>query len=924
MHRYLWRQLRYRGTRTVALLAGILIATTSFTVLTGTTETARLQTVGAVQRSFRPAYDILVRPRGSTTGLERSQQLVRPNYLSGIFGGITLDQYASVKQVTGVEVAAPIAMIGYVLQNVTFNVDLRPYLGSSPRQVFRMGVIRSTDRGLSRMVDVPASYVYVTNRALQLPAGYTAAPNTVTGPTEKVGPGRTVVVCPSLTMPPQVPGPFAPAARNELQCDSRSSASGGGFGPGPGGVIAAQVRVPVPFLIAGIDPASEAALAHVDAAVVRGRYLHAADRPTVVGAGPGRSLAVPVLVSDRGFLDGGYQVTVRRLGSAASDAMAAGLLPDQLIRRLHAQGGLVVSRRTIDAGAVYTRLAGQLVAPTGVGGGGSIVESYWTVGPTRYRQHGSRELAPEPVANPVSVWASSFQTNRYVHVPIEAADVGFRRLTPNVGSNVDVGGMLRLPVPHAVGVFDPRKLPGFSALSAVPEETYTAPVAIPGDGRSRSLLGGRSLLPNGNIGGYLDQPPMLLTTLACLPAFTNPRVFHPNHAPISVIRVRVAGVTGIDPVSRERIRVVAQQIATSTGLDVDITAGSSPTAMTIDLPAGKFGRPQLTLREGWVKKGVAVAILAAVDRKSLVLFTLILAVCALFVANAAVAAVRARRNELGILACIGWRPRKLFSAALLELGLVGLVAGGLGSLLALPLGAAFGVSVSVRRAALAVPAAALLALLAGLFPAWQAARSDPGAAVRPALLTARRVRRPRSVLALGLVNLVRVPGRSLVGAASLAIGVCALTLLSTVTLAFQGQLVGSLLGDAISVQIRPVDFIAAALTVALGALALADVLYLNVRERASEFATLSALGWRDQALAELVSVEGLGMGVAGSVAGAALGLAGAGVFAGHLPGAVVVIALAAVVVGTAIAALATAVPVTLLRRRDSAQTLAEE
>jgi len=431
-------------------------------------------------------------------------------------------------------------------------------------------------------------------------------------------------------------------------------------------------------------------------------------------------------------------------------------------------------------------------------------------------------------------------------------------------------------------------------------------------------------LPNGNIGGYLDQPPMLLTTLACLPAFTDPRVFHANHAPISVIRVRVAGVSGVDPVSRERIRVVAQQIATSTGLDVDITAGSSPTAMTIDLPAGKFGRPQLTLREGWVKKGVAVAILAAVDRKSLVLFTLILAVCALFVANAAAAAVRARRSELGILACIGWRPRKLFSAALLELGMVGLVAGGLGSLLALPLGAAFGVSVSVGRAALAVPAAALLALLAGLFPAWQAARSDPGAAVRPALLTAHRVRRPRSVLGLGLVNLVRVPGRSLVGAASLAIGVCALTLLSTVTLAFHGQLVGSLLGDAISVQIRPVDFIAAALTVALGALALADVLYLNVRERASEFATLRALGWRDRALAELVSVEGLGMGVAGSVAGAALGPPGAGAFAGHLPGTVVVIALAAVVVGTAIAALAAAVPVTLLRRRDNAQTLAEE
>ncbi len=928
MHRYLWGQLLYRRTRTVALLAGILIATSAFTVLTGTTQTARLQTIGTVTKSFRPAYDILVRPRGSTTAQERSEQLVRPNYLSGIFGGISLDQYGEVKRLAGVDVAAPIAMIGYVLQGRRLQVDLRPFLNQGPRQVFRVTVARSTDRGLSRLVDVPAGYVYVTKRVLQPPAGYTLKPNTVTGPTETLESGRTVVVCPQLTIPEQPAGPFDPQQRNGMQCISRDPASSpGGFGPPvAGGPVSAPVSFPVPFLIAAIDPAAEAQLAHLDTAVVRGRYLRPSDHPTVFGTGQGATLTVPVLAASRGYVDDRDRVTIRRLGPGATQAMIAGLFPTPLARRLAAEDGPVVADRAIDATTAYQQLTTQLVTDLGQGGGGSVVENYWTVGPTRYLRRGSRELAPLVVHNPVSVWQSSFQSTGFVNAPVEAADVAFRALSPHVGSNQDVGGMLRLPAPHAVGLFDPTKLPGFSALSAVPEETYTAPAAAPADGRSRRLLGGRELLPNGNIAGYLQSPPLLLTTLASLRAFYDPSVFaNPTAAkPISVIRIRVAGVRGIDAVSRERIRVVAQQIVARTGLDVDITAGSSPTPMTIDLPAGRFGRPALSLREGWVKKGVAVAILTAVDRKSLVLFALILAVCALFVANAAAAAVRGRRTELGVLACIGWRPAKLFAVALLELGLVGFVAGVLGGVLALPLSAAFGLSVSVYRAALAVPAAVGLALLAGLAPAFRAARSAPGEAVRPAVLVARRGRQPRGVAGLALLNLARVPGRSLVGAASLGIGICALTLLLAVTLAFQGQLVGSLLGDAVSVQIRGVDYIAAVVMMALGALALADVQYLNIRDRATELTTLRAIGWGERPLGRLVAIEGIGMGAIGSVVGAALGLAGAAAFTGQLPARLVVVAVAAVVIGCGLAVLAAVVPVAVLRRLPTAQTLAED
>lgn len=919
MRRYLLGGLRHRGSRTLALLLGIVVATASFTVLTGTTETSRLQVLGTVSKSFRPAYDVLVRPKASTTELERRDGLVRPNYLSGIFGGITLDQYDAIRKIPGVDVAAPIAMIGYVLQTVQVPIDLTDKLGPGPRQLFRVTVRRSTDRGLTRLVDVPSSYVYVTARPLEPVKTFNT--NQVYGPKEKLESGRTVIVCPAASRGTRATGPFDRSARESQACWSRINGLGGD-GPFvlPKGHVGALIDRPFPFLVAAVDPVAEAELAHVDQAVVAGRYLRPGDAPATVHDGPADKLSVPVLVSTRSYTDDQDEVRVSRLGPQAVAAMTSGVAPDELDRRLREHTGPVVVAQTVDASVAYAQLLRNLG-----GSSHSYVDSYWTVGATTYVERGRRELAPVPVRNPPAVWQSQFMGSGYVETPIEAADTPFRPLTPHVGSNE--GQALRLPVLGAVGQFDPAKLPGFSGLSAVPLETYNAPVAAPADPRTRQLLGNRDLVPNGNFAGYLESPPLLLTTLKSLPAFTSTAVFGEGTraaAPISVVRIRVADVTGPDPLSRERIRSVAQSITARTGLDVDITAGSSPTPMVVDLPAGSFGRPALTLREGWVQKGVAVAVLSALDRKSLVLFVLILLVCGLFVTNAASAAVRTRRTELGVLSCLGWRTNRLFAAVLGEVGLVGLAAGILGSLLALPLSAAFGLHVSAWRAGLAVPAAVLLALLAGLVPAWRASRAEPGAAVRPAVFASRRVGTPRSVVGLAMTNLARVPGRSLLGAASLAVGVCALTLLLALTLAFRGVLVGSLLGDAISVQIRIVDYVAVAATMLLGAFAVADVLYLDIRERAAEFSTLRATGWREGPLARLVAFEGIGIGALGSIAGAGLGLAAATAFAGRLPTSLVVAAGAAVAIGTLLTAAAAVVPIALLRRLPTAQLLAEE
>jgi putative ABC transport system permease protein len=277
-----------------------------------------------------------------------------------------------------------------------------------------------------------------------------------------------------------------------------------------------------------------------------------------------------------------------------------------------------------------------------------------------------------------------------------------------------------------------------------------------------------------------------------------------------------------------------------------------------------------------------------------------------------------------VLSCLGWSPWRLFAVVLAEISVVGLAAGILGGLLALPLAALAGVGASPERAALAVPAATSLAMLAGLVPAARAARADPVAAVRPIVLEAGRAWRPGGIGRLTLVNLVRTPGRTALGALSLAIGVCTLTLLLAAKIAFDDVLVGTLLGEAVAVRVRSTDYVAVVATVALGVAAVTDVLFLNLRERAAELATLEATGSDDAALGRLVAFEGLWIGALGAVAGAALGLAGAAVFAGGLPAGLLLTTAAAALCGTLLTGAGALTPAAWLRRAPPVPLLAGE
>jgi putative ABC transport system permease protein len=940
MRRVVFGELVHRRSRTLALLLGILVATTSFTVLTGTSDSQRLEVRGTVAKAFRGDYDILVRPRGSRGAFERRTGQVQPNFLSGIFGGISLAQWRTIRTLPGVEVAAPIANIGYVLATARVPVDLSDAAGRRGRVLLRVRIRWRTDRGLSRVSD-RASYLYVTpNRLTPGPGIDTPGLSSYEGDAlrEHV-PGRRkpALVCTTVFDADDIDitGPYSAENRTQMACFSRASRNGRiGYGFFRRGRPAIEVLWTFPLLLSAIDPAEEARLSGLDQAVIKGRYLRPADRPRL--SEPLRDFRgdesvvprLPVLVASRPLVDEQAELAIERLSQASADGMLRRhwFEHDSLAIKHYLERqprGPVIAQRRISAADAYADLQHQLLAPgrPELRYGDLFADQFWRIGSTTYSRTGATLVTRSHPRDDL-VWAPSSNHT----VPAATQDRWFRELrTVNDAFNAAPRPQDEVPTLTNVGVFDPSRLLTARGAGSAPATIFQPPELTARDERGRRLLGGAPLAPNGNIAGYLAQPPSLLTTLRGARVYTSERFpGEEGKPPISAIRVRVAGVTGPDPVSRERIRQAAERIATRTGLDVDIAAGASGAPTAVDLPAGRFGRPKLALTEPWIRKGVATQVLTAIDRKSVVLFTLILIVCGLFVANATSAAVRARRSELGVLASLGWTTGRLFAVVLAEVAAIGLLAGVLGGLLALPVAALMGVDASPARAAGSVPAATLLAVLAGLAPAARAARADPIAAVRPAVLEARRAWRPRTIAALAVINILRTPGRTALGALSLAMGVCALTLLLGATFAFHDTLVGTLLGDAVAINIRASDYVAVIATIVLGLAAVTDVLFLNLRERSTEFATLTATGWDDHALGRLLALEGLWIGALGAVTGAVVGLAGAALFAGTLPATLLLTTATAAIAGIALTGLAGLAPAAWLRRAPTVPILAGE
>ncbi|MFI5991846.1 FtsX-like permease family protein [Streptomyces sp. NPDC051362] len=602
--------------------------------------------------------------------------------------------------------------------------------------------------------------------------------------------------------------------------------------------------------------------------VTSGRMIAERDKPYVVPPSKSpqgqREAHIAVALSSHALTAGRINATVERLDTGDPATLPSRLgspTANTFVKNLR---GTAVGHVSVELGQGYRKAVPRF---------GVDATNYWTVGPVTYRRTAGGSLAAVPQApQKPSLWVTNLNEQPVANVPEENTGPQYRKVTSHASTfcdgmgrcqELDVG-RLEAPYFDVVGRFDTSRLPGFSPLSQAPLETYQSPQVTGEDRPTGTALNGRPLRPDRNLGGYLTPPPTMLTTMDSVTALTRSRRVPSLHdkAPVSAIRLKVAGVTGVDAASRARVNAVAGQIRTTyPRLQVDVTVGSSPRPQTVVLS------DTARVTERRVEKGVALQILRAVDTKSVILFTLVLVVCALFLGQAALASVRSRRTEIGTLRCVGWSGGEVLRLVLGELAAIGLAAGFVGAMLAYGLGRLLGQPDAGAKSLMVVPVALLLATAPGLIPAWLATRLGPVQAVQAPVTAVRRSRPVRSVAGLALVNLLRVRGRTLLGASGLALGVAVFTTLLALTLAFRGEVAGSLLGNAVVAQARTAGYLSVALSLALDAAGAVDVLVLSQRERAADLAILRATGWTNRELARLTLYEGIGLALLGQLVG---------------------------------------------------------
>ena len=485
--------------------------------------------------------------------------------------------------------------------------------------------------------------------------------------------------------------------------------------------------------------------------------------------------------------------------------------------------------------------------------------------------------------------------------PPDALDAWFRPITSRPAADFLHGGA-ESPLFSPIGQFDADCLARFNPLAGGRLETY-APAVV-------TLSDGKTLRPNASLAGYVNSPPTALTTLAGIRALESETryVGGPGNSYLSAVRVRVQGAQTIGPTSEGRLSQVAAAIKEATGLQVDILKGASPLAVTIHLPAGRFGRPALAVNESWSVKGVSFVFARALSAQNLALFAAVLLAAAVLVGQTAYTFSRRRRREFGVLRALGWPAWRIAALVEVEMLILASTAAALALLAGAVILALLRPGLNPAELLLAAPLAWVVAFVASLPPALSARQGTVIEVIRrPARM--RRSRRLSGALHIGVLELLsHWRWEAILGVGAVALGASLVGGIVLITAAFRGQLDSTVMGLYLAGQVRSFHVAISVLTLAVGAIAVAEVIGLSYLERRSQLATLRALGWPRVKVAALLAVQALGLGLAGGLIGAMIIMAASILIAAPVA-ALLLAMLAAVGSAMVAAAVAASVPV---------------
>jgi putative ABC transport system permease protein len=853
MWQLLFSTLRRQRGQTLLACGGFFLAACTLILLTATTQSTVIRANQIISQNWRPTYDLEVLPAQAQIPQGKS---IPADFIAGNGGGISMQQYQQIQQIAGVEVAAPIAYLGYVQIP-------SPEMGFAsdrlPDGYYQVDWTLTAFNGKQTIVERHESFIY-----------------------------EVTASCTGTSSSTQM---NVLLKEHILQPYSNCGFNGGTFPQ------TFQSIDTGPFLLTAIDPAAENQLVHLNQHITKGRML--TNQDTVQqDANVGNLYQVPLLLQEQLQGQTNLHVTVKRLNRQS-------LTPQQVVNRggaaylSHLPGQQTIlsqSAPTIQNSLLNVSQQGYVPALywngsswqsiPNLGGLPNISFLYQPSGLT-YQSTSAPDgqLSPSYKLIP-SHTQSAPEESQVSQLPPELAlshqqgpEVAFRNLTP---LHVSATNRSFFYETQFVGQFTDTSISNqFSnPLNWLPETTYASqPVQLRYDAQGRPVPS-TTIYPTTNPAGFTLQPPIALTTLAAAQRILGDKS-------ISVIRVRVADVSSANEASWTKVAQVAQQIRQTTGLRVLVTLGSSPQPTLVSVPGlavGQDGSTRLIAPLGWVQDswiyiGADVIYLAQLGATRLLFLGAILLVCIGYLMVTFSAMATSQRKEFAVLSALGWRPWqpiRLFLGQALALALIG---GVVGIILALLIALLFGATPIPLIVIGTLPTILLLGLISILAPLWHIWHIRPAEALRAgSVITQQNGLRLHfssllpPFIALSLSNLTRLRQRALIAIGSIFFSALLITVMVSGLLAFRQSLQGTLLGNYVLLQTQLPQIAGTVFAVILTFLSVADLLLLHVRERQQEIGLLRAVGWRPVFMQRLFIQDGLLLAFCGALPGVLVAL----------------------------------------------------
>ena len=601
MVRRLWSG---RRDRLALSLIGALVLGMGLSVVAILSESVTGTVVRVYSRSWRTPYDILVHKQTE----QPLPGLVEPNVLTSLPPGITRRQLEDIRRIDGVDVAAPLSVLGYV------NATLGLYFGVTDPEgkPLQPGVYR----------------VRETVHSSRSGLGERFTGELVFGVGDAAG-----------RLPDWAPeGLFVANKNRQTPVRIRASAN-------------------VPALLVGVDPAQEAALVGLDGAVCEGRYLRSTDvadhpfGPDIVG--------LPVLVNIRGFEGVHLETVAERLGP--------GMEPTETAFHARFEGlDIVRAMERYDPGHEGSYGSSWVQFRQLLGQSGLLqYEPMTSPFPERWRHAVRLQVEKDQERALPRFFSETADSEPYGPgqgrvLASREADLGrvFRSFAPSRR----FAGVLSLFV---VGYYDPQLLDVSEGDGRLPLDTYRpaeAELVLDPQGRPvnppRKVYGG--LTPT----DFLSSPPVFLTTLDAALATA-------GEDAINAVRVKIEDDDLTTPETIARAKRIAREIEQRTGLVARVTMGSSPVDVLIYVPESN-GHPTLGwVEEQWIHLDAAVTAVEQTEFGYSAFVAVALVVGLLYAVTTALAGVTARRRELGVALAVGWPGRALARLAVGEQALLG-------------------------------------------------------------------------------------------------------------------------------------------------------------------------------------------------------------------------------------------------------------